>query len=84
MPELPIGVPLKVITSALNDGVIPVGSPEEVPIPVAPVVAIVISVIAVFKHTVGEEDGVPDVLSAVTVIVPVAFTLPQPPVNGMM
>ena len=83
MPVVPIGVPLKVITSALNDGVIPVGSPEEVPIPVAPVVAIVISVIAVFKHTVGEEDGVPAVFPD-TVIVPVAFTLPQPPVNGMM
>ena len=44
---------------ALNDGVIPVGSPVDVPIPVAPGVDMVISVIAEFKHTVGEEDGVP-------------------------
>jgi hypothetical protein len=42
------------------------------------------SVIAVFIHTVGEVDGVPAVLSGVTVIVPVASTDPQPPVSGMV
>ena len=69
---------------ALNDGVIPVGSPVDVPIPVAPGVDMVISVIAEFKHTVGEEDGVPAVFSGVTVIVPVASTFPQPPESGMV
>jgi len=53
-------------------------------IPVAPVVVIVISVKAVLIHNVGVEDGVPAVFAGVTVIVPVAFTLPQPPVNGIV
>ena len=52
--------------------------------PVAPVVVCVIFVIAEFLHTVGEVDGVPAVLSGVTVIVPVASTDPQPPVSGMV
>ena len=52
--------------------------------PVAPVVAIVIFVKAVFTHSVGVVLAVPAVLSPVTVIVPVAFTLPQPPVNGIV
>jgi hypothetical protein len=42
----------------------------------------VIAVIAVFIHKVGEEEAAPTVLAAVTVIVPVAFTVPQFPVNG--
>ena len=53
-------------------------------IPVAPEVVWVIFVMAEFKHTVGVDDAVPAVLSAVTVIVPVAFTDPQPPVKGML
>jgi len=52
-------------------------------IPVAPVVEMVMSVKAVLIHNVGVEEGVPAVFKGVTVIVPVAFTLPQPPVNGM-
>ena len=52
--------------------------------PVAPVVAIVIFVKAVFTHSVGVVLAVPAVLSPVTVIVPVAFTLPHPPVNGIV
>ena len=52
--------------------------------PVAPVVVCVIAVIAVLIQTVGEDDAAPAVLFAVTVIVPVAFPLPQPPVNGML
>jgi hypothetical protein len=48
----------------------PAGKPVGAPIPVAPVVAIVIEgLIAVFKQTVGFEDGVPAVLAAVTVMV---------------
>ena len=53
-------------------------------IAVAPVVAIVILVNAVLIHSVGVDDGDPAVLAAVTVIVPVALTLPQPPVSGML
>ena len=52
--------------------------------PVAPVVAIVIAVNAVLIHKVGDVEGDPAVLSAVTMIVPVAFTLLQPPVKGML
>jgi hypothetical protein len=53
-------------------------------IPVAPVVVIVMGVSAVLIHNVGVEEGLPAVFAGVTVIVPVAFTLPQPPVNGML
>jgi hypothetical protein len=51
--------------------------------PVAPVVACVILVIAALTHSVGDEEAAPAVLTADTVIVPVAFTLPQPPVSGI-
>jgi hypothetical protein len=34
-------------------------------------------------HNVGLLDAAATVLSGVTVIVPVAFTVPQPPVNGI-
>lgn len=63
--------------------VTPAGRLEGVPIPVAPVVVCVIVVKAVLMHKVGVEDAADAVLAAVTVIVPVAFTLPQPPVNGI-
>ena len=53
--------------------------------PVAPVVVIVMTGDkAVLIHKVGVLDGDPAVLAAVTVIVPVAFTLPHPPVKGML
>ena len=52
--------------------------------PVAPVVVCVILVSVVLKHKVGEEDPALTVLFGVTVMVPKAFTLPQPPVNGIM
>ena len=52
--------------------------------PIAPVVAMVILVNGVLMHKVGEVDGVPTVFTGVTVMVPVALTLPQPPVNGML
>jgi hypothetical protein len=52
--------------------------------PVAPVVAIVMLVSAVLIHKVGVLDGVPAVLFGVTVIVPVALIVPQPPVKGIV
>ena len=73
-----------VITLADHSAVTPVGSPIAVPMPVAPVVACVIAVNAVLMHKVGVEDAAVTVLSGVTVIVPVAVTSPQPPVNGML
>ena len=57
-------------------------------IPVAPVVAYVIGVIAVLIH--GDCTFVPDakfklsVFAGVTIIVPVALTVPQPPVSGIV
>ena len=52
--------------------------------PVARVVAWVIAVNTVLIHKVGVEDAAPTVISGVTVIVPVALTVPQPPVNGIL
>ena len=78
------GVPVIVISSDDQDALTPDGKPVADPIPVAPVVAWVISVNAVLIHNVGVLDATPAVLSAVTVIVPVAFTLPHPPVNGIV
>ena len=69
---------------AAHAAVTPAGKFVAAPMPVAPVVAIVIFVSAVLIHTVGVEEGAPAVLAGVTVIVPVAFTLLQPPVNGML
>ena len=72
------------ITLPAHAAVTPVGKPVAAPMPVAPVVAIVISVSNVLIHKVGVDDGAAAVLSAVTVIVPVALTVPQPPVRGML
>jgi hypothetical protein len=53
--------------------------------PVAPVVVMVMEgLIAVLRHSVGLDDGLPAVFAGVTVTVPAAFTLPQPPVKGML
>ena len=83
------GVPDIVITFPDQEALTPPGNPfaPATPsslIPVAPVVACVIFVNAVFIHKVGVLDATPAVLSAVTVIVPVASTLPHPPDNGIV
>ena len=67
-----------------KDAVTPAGNPVAAPIPIAPVVAWVILVKTVLMHKVGVDEAAPTVLFGLTVIVPVAFTLPQPPVNGML
>ena len=54
-----VGVPEIVITLADHTAVKPAGKPVAVPIPVAPVVAIVIVVKTVFTGSVGLDDGVP-------------------------
>ena len=81
---LAMAVPLMVIVFDAHTAVTPAGNPVAVPIPVAPVVACVIFVKAVFIQSVGVEEATPAVLFGVTVIVPVALTEPQPPVNGML
>ena len=73
-----------VITFDAQVAATPAGNPEAVPILVAPVVLCVIAVNAVLIHKVGDEDAAPAVLFGVTIIVPVAFTLPHPPVNGIL
>ena len=73
-----------VITFDAQVAVTPVGKLVAVPIPVASVVAWLILVNAVLIHNVGVLDGAAAVISAVTVIVPVAFTDPQPPVKGIL
>jgi len=79
-----VGVPLIVIVLLAHAAVTPDGKPVAVPIPVAPVVVCVIAVSAVLIHNVGVLDAVLAVLAGVTVIIPVAFTVPQPPVTGML
>ncbi len=81
---LDVGVPLIVITSANQLAVTPAGKPVDTPMPVAPVVECVILVNNVLIHKVGVDDPAPAVLAGVTVIVPVALTVPQPPVNGIL
>ncbi len=44
----------------------------------------VIAVNGVFIQSVGVDEAAVTVLFGVTVIVPVALTVPQPPVNGML
>ena len=80
-------MPLIVATFADQLPLTPAGSPMNVA-PVAPVVVYVMLVIAVFTHTVCAFVPTAElkviVLVGVTVIVPVAFTKPQPPVNGIL
>jgi hypothetical protein len=44
----------------------------------------VIDVSAVLIQTVGVDEAAPTVFAAVTVMVPVALTLPHPPVRGIV
>ncbi len=84
-----VGVPLMVIVLFAQVALTPAGKPLEpeppaFDIPVAPVVVCLISVNAVMIHNVGVLEAAVAVLAAVTVMVPVAFTLPHPPVNGIL
>jgi hypothetical protein len=82
MPDA-AGVPIMVIVFEAHPAETPAGNPVAVPIPVAPVVVWVIAVNGVLMHNVGVEEAAVTVLFALTVIVPVAFTAPHPPVNGI-
>ena len=79
-----VGVPLIVIVLLAQAAVTPVGKPVGVPIPVFPEVVWVIAVKAVLIHKVGVLEAALTDLFGVTVIVPVVFTVPQPPVTGML
>jgi hypothetical protein len=86
-PEL-VGVPLKVIVFPDQLALTPGGKPfapvtPSSEIPFAPVVESVIADKETLIQELAVEEGAPTVLFGVTVIVPVAFTLPQPPVNGI-
>ncbi len=86
---LAVGVPLIVIVLDANTAFTPAGkpfTPETLlfEIPVAPVVVCVMFVKRELMHKVGLVDAALAVLTAETIIVPVAFTLPQPPVKGML
>ena len=71
-----------VITFPAHVAVTPVGKPVTGPIPVAPVVVSTIGVKTVLIHnSVGLIDASVTVLFGFTIIVPVAFTKPHPPVN---
>ena len=62
----------------------PFGKPIGVPIAMSPVVGMVIFVNGELIHKIGVDDGAPTVFAGVTVIVPVAFAVPQPPVKGIL
>ena len=72
------------IVSELNVALTPEGKPVAVPMPVAPVVVCVMVVRALLIQIVGVDDAALVVFVCMTVIVPVAFILPQPPVNGIL
>ena len=82
-----VGVPLIVTTLLAHVPLMPAGKPVTVA-PVAPVVAYVIVVAGVLIQSVWASVPAAEfsviVLFGVTVIVPVAFTVPQPPVNGIV
>ena len=73
-----------VIVFAAHAAVTPAGKPMAAPMPVAPVVVCVIAVSGVLIQSVGVDEAALTVLLLMTVIVPVAFAAPQPPVNGML
>ena len=70
------------MTLATQAAVTPAGKPVATPIPVAPVVLCVMLVMAVLTHVLAEP-GPLTVFTVVTVITPVAFAAPHPPVSGI-
>jgi len=73
-----------VIVFEAHAAVTPAGKPVAAPIPVVPVVVCVTAVIGVLIQSVGVDEAAPTVMLGVTVIVPVALTVPHPPVSGML
>jgi hypothetical protein len=79
-----VGVPLIVIVLLDHEAVTPVGNPVAAPILVAPVVVkVIVGDIAVFEQYVPLGAALVAVIIGVTVIVPIALAVPQPPVRGI-
>lgn len=72
-----------VIVLLFQVAVTPAGRPVAAPIPVAPVVAMVMLGESDVLMQIVRGAGAAAVLAAITVIEPVAFTIPHPPVNGI-
>ena len=72
-----------VILSEDQLAITPLGRPDEMPIPVAPEVVCMIFVSDVFIHNIGSDEGELTVLSKVIEIIPLAYKVSHPPVNGM-
>ncbi len=84
VPEA-VGVPLIVMVLEAQLAVTPAGKPVAVPMPVAPVVVSVTDGVSrVLIQREGVDEAVDTVLVARTVIVPVALTVPHPPVSGIL
>ena len=79
-----VGVPLIVIVLLAHDAVTPAGNPVAVPIPVAPVVVWVMAGLSALLIQSVLAALLVTVLFGVTMIVPVAFTVPHPPDNGIV
>ena len=62
----------------------PAGNPVTKPIPMAPVVVCVIFSRSVFMHKEGVEEAILTVTTGVTLIVPLATKLSQPPMSGIL
>ena len=79
-----VDVPDIVMVLLLQVAFNPDGSPVTVPMPVAPVVAMVMDGVnaVLIQSVLGA--GAAAVLLATTVMVPVALMFPQPPDNGMV
>jgi hypothetical protein len=78
-----VGVPVMVMVLLFHEADNPVGNPDGVPIPVAPLVVNVISEgKAVLIQTEGVDEAAPTVFVC-TVSEPVAVLLPHPPVSTM-
>ena len=79
-----VGVPLIVIVLLAHAAVTPAGNPVAVPIPVAPVVVWVMAGLSALLIQSVLAALLVTVLFGVTMIWPVAFTVPHPPVNGIV
>ena len=73
-----------VIVFDAHDAVTPAGNPVAAPMPVAPVVVCVMAVSGLLMQSEGVEEAALTVFDIITVIVPVALTVPHPPVSGML
>jgi hypothetical protein len=72
------------IPSGIQDATTPSGKPVENPIPTALVTVCLISVSELLIQSVGVDEAALTVIEGLTTMVPVAFTVSQPPVSGIL